>query len=224
MRVSVKGTAWRPPDHVSARTNFQSPRHATSTCPTRFVFTRLPGIQRAKSSLAFETPSSPRAAALRESLSAYAPPISRADGQTGRRLHRGLSPAVSIDQVETRHNPTIGQWDHHQGVRPRLLCARGHAHCPTCGGASRAQTPRIVMSAGHAGGHSVSGAGPGGAYPQGRKFADLFDKLNAQGYSRVQVDGVVSLTVAEAEAGKARHRGGGGPSHRQGAAKRRSAD
>ena len=57
------------------------------------------------------------------------------DGKAGRRKHRGLSPAISIDQKSTNRNPrsTVGTvteiYDYF-----RLLYARvGIPHCPKCG-------------------------------------------------------------------------------------------
>ncbi len=73
----------------------------------------------------------------------------------------------------------------------RLLHARaGTPHCPTCG-MSRAPNPATNVDQVLA----MPGAPRFALAPvvQNSKgeFADLFDKLNAQGYSRVRVDGVV---------------------------------
>src|SRR5574340_336719 len=97
------------------------------------VITGLSGS--GKSSLAFDTIFAEGQRRYVESLSSYArqflgqmdkPDVDHIDG---------LSPAISIDQKSTSHNPrsTVGTvtatYDH-----LRLLFARaGHPHCPNCG-------------------------------------------------------------------------------------------
>src|SRR5690349_23662735 len=109
------------------------------------VFTGLSGS--GKSSLAFDTVYAEGQRRYVESLSSYArqflgtmkkPDVDHIDG---------LSPAISIDQKSTSHNPrsTVGTvteiWDY-----MRLLFARvGHPHCPNCGReVSRQSVEQIV--------------------------------------------------------------------------------
>lgn len=106
----------------------------------------------------------------------------------------GLSPAVSIDQKSTNRNPrsTVGTITEVYDYLRLLYARAGTPHCPTCGERVARQTPQQIVD-------QVL------AMPEGTRFlvlapvvrtrkgefADLFDKLNAQGYSRVRVDGVV---------------------------------
>src|SRR5438445_1126266 len=97
------------------------------------VFTGLSGS--GKSSLAFDTIFAEGQRRYVESLSSYArqflgqlekPDVDHIDG---------LSPAISIDQKSTSHNPrsTVGTVTEIYDYM-RLLYARvGHPHCPTCG-------------------------------------------------------------------------------------------
>src|SRR6266852_915078 len=97
------------------------------------VITGLSGS--GKSSLAFDTIFAEGQRRYVESLSAYArqflgqmekPDIDHIDG---------LSPAISIDQKSTSHNPrsTVGTVTEVYDYL-RLLFARiGHPHCPNCG-------------------------------------------------------------------------------------------
>src|SRR5574337_670794 len=106
----------------------------------------------------------------------------------------GLSPAVSIDQKSTNRNPrsTVGTITEVYDYLRLLYARAGTPHCPVCGGRIARQTPQQIVD-------QVL------ALPEGTRFlvlapvvrtrkgefADLFEKLNAQGYSRVRVDGVV---------------------------------
>src|SRR5712672_4700200 len=97
------------------------------------VFTGMSGS--GKSSLAFDTIFAEGQRRYVESLSAYArqfldkmekPDVDHIDG---------LSPAISIDQKGTTHNPrsTVGTVTEIYDYM-RLLYARvGHPHCPICG-------------------------------------------------------------------------------------------
>ena len=91
------------------------------------------------------------------------PPVPRPDGQARRRLHRGLSPAISIDQKSASRNPrsTVGTITEVYDYL-RLLFARiGVAHCPECGAEVTRQTAADRRPHhGAARRHPVPGAGP----------------------------------------------------------------
>jgi excinuclease ABC subunit A len=106
----------------------------------------------------------------------------------------GLSPAVSIDQKSTSRNPrsTVGTITEVYDYL-RLLFARiGKPHCPKCGKPIARQTPGQIVD------RLLE-------LPEGTRFqvlspvvrerkgeyAELFRQLQAQGYARVRVDGVV---------------------------------
>src|SRR5882672_7733497 len=99
-----------------------------------------------KSSLAFDTIYAEGQRRYVESLSSYArqflgtmkkPDVDHIDG---------LSPAISIDQKSTSHNPrsTVGTVTEIYDYM-RLLFARvGHPHCPICGREISHQTPQQI--------------------------------------------------------------------------------
>jgi excinuclease ABC subunit A len=156
------------------------------------VFTGLSGS--GKSSLAFDTLYAEGQRRYVESLSAYARQFLQLMEKPDVDLIEGLSPAISIEQKATSHNPrsTVGTvTEIHDYMR--LLYARvGTPYCPDHGCALEAQS--VAQMVDH-----VS------ALPDdtrlmvlapvvsGRKGeqADLFDELRAQGFARVRVDGTV---------------------------------
>lgn len=97
------------------------------------VFTGLSGS--GKSSLAFDTIYAEGQRRYVESLSSYARQFLGIMKKPDIDLIEGLSPAISIDQKSTSHNPrsTVGTvTEIHDYLR--LLFARiGHPHCPNCG-------------------------------------------------------------------------------------------
>src|SRR6201994_4300865 len=95
----------------------------------------------------------------------------------------GLSPAVSIDQKSTNRNPrsTVGTITEVYDYLRLLYARAGSPHCPICGERIARQTPPQIVD---------QVLAPVVRTRKG-EFADLFEKLNAQGYSRVRVDGVV---------------------------------
>jgi len=162
------------------------------------VLTGLSGS--GKSSLAFDTIYAEGQRRYVESLSSYArqflgtmkkPDVDHIDG---------LSPAISIDQKSTSHNPrsTVGTVTEIYDYM-RLLFARvGHPHCPNCGREiSRQSKDQIVDSI----------LKMPERFPElGKKnlrilllaplvkdrkgeYADLFKDLKKRGYSKVRVDG-----------------------------------
>ena len=97
------------------------------------VFTGLSGS--GKSSLAFDTIYAEGQRRYVESLSSYARQFLGIMDKPDVDSIEGLSPAISIDQKSTSHNPrsTVGTVTEIYDYL-RLLYARiGHPHCPTCG-------------------------------------------------------------------------------------------
>lgn len=97
------------------------------------VFTGLSGS--GKSSLAFDTIYAEGQRRYVESLSSYARQFLGVMKKPDMDLIEGLSPAISIDQKSTSHNPrsTVGTVTEIYDYL-RLLFARiGHPHCPNCG-------------------------------------------------------------------------------------------
>ena len=154
------------------------------------VLTGLSGS--GKSSLAFDTIYAEGQRRYMESLSSYARQFLGQMEKPDVESIEGLSPAISIDQKSTNHNPrsTVGTvteiYDYF-----RLLYARtGIPHCPKCGREIRKQTvdqmvdqimslperTRIQLLA---------------PVVRGRKgtHAKLFDRAKKSGYVRVRVDG-----------------------------------
>ncbi len=156
------------------------------------VITGLSGS--GKSSLAFDTLFAEGQRRYVESLSSYArqflgqmdkPDVDHIDG---------LSPAISIDQKSTSHNPrsTVGTVTEIYDYM-RLLWARiGHPHCPKCGRPVSAQTVQQIVDA-------VLSVPDGtrlmllAPVVRGRKgeYRQLFDEMRRQGYVRVRVDGEI---------------------------------
>ncbi|HEX6478068.1 MAG TPA: excinuclease ABC subunit UvrA [Ktedonobacteraceae bacterium] len=153
------------------------------------VITGLSGS--GKSSLAFDTIFAEGQRRYVESLSAYArqfldkmekPDVDHIDG---------LSPAISIDQKGTTHNPrsTVGTVTEIYDYL-RLLYARvGHPHCPICGREVSRQTVQQIVD-------SVLSLPEGSRILllapliQGRKgeYKNIFEEMRRSGYVRVRVD------------------------------------
>ena len=156
------------------------------------VFTGLSGS--GKSSLAFDTIFAEGQRRYVESLSAYARQFLGQMDKPDVDFIEGLSPAVSIDQKSTSRNPrsTVGTITEVYDYL-RLLYARiGKPHCPECGRPIARQTPGQIVD------RLLE-------MPEGTRFqvlspvvrerkgeyGELFRQLQAQGYARVRVDGVV---------------------------------
>ncbi|MBS1155658.1 MAG: excinuclease subunit [Proteobacteria bacterium] len=156
------------------------------------VITGLSGS--GKSSLAFDTLYAEGQRRYVESLSAYARQFLQLMEKPDVDLIEGLSPAISIEQKATSHNPrsTVGTvTEIHDYLR--LLYARvGTPYCPEHGQALQSQTVSQMVD------HVL-------ALPEDTKLMilaplivgrkgenlDLFDELRAQGFVRVRVDGDV---------------------------------
>ncbi|WP_458185190.1 excinuclease ABC subunit UvrA [Haladaptatus sp. NG-WS-4] len=145
-----------------------------------------------KSSLAFDTVYAEGQRRYIESLSAYARNFLGQMDKPKVENVEGLSPAISIDQKNAANNPrsTVGTvTELHDYLR--LLYARvGTPHCPQCGqevGEQSAQNMvRRVLDLPE--GTRAKIAAPVVRDQKGA-FADLFDDLVSDGYSRVEVDG-----------------------------------
>jgi excinuclease ABC subunit A len=156
------------------------------------VITGLSGS--GKSSLAFDTLYAEGQRRYVESLSAYARQFLQLMEKPDVDLIEGLSPAISIEQKATSHNPrsTVGTvTEIHDYLR--LLYARaGTPHCPEHG------DPLEAMSVSQMVDHAL-------ALPEDTKLMilapvvanrkgeqlDLFGELKAQGFVRLRVDGKV---------------------------------
>ncbi|MGH2508214.1 MAG: excinuclease ABC subunit UvrA, partial [Ktedonobacteraceae bacterium] len=167
------------------------------------VITGLSGS--GKSSLAFDTIFAEGQRRYVESLSAYArqfldrmekPDLDHIDG---------LSPAISIDQKGTTHNPrsTVGTVTEIYDYL-RLLYARvGHPHCPKCGREVSQQTVQQIVDAvlNLPAGSKLMLLAP---LVQGRKgeYKNIFEEMRRSGYVRVRVDGKIHDLSDELELDK----------------------
>ncbi|HSA69491.1 MAG TPA: excinuclease ABC subunit UvrA [Burkholderiales bacterium] len=156
------------------------------------VFTGLSGS--GKSSLAFDTIYAEGQRRYVESLSAYARQFLSMMEKPDVDAIEGLSPAISIEQKSTSHNPrsTVGTVTEVHDYLRLLFARAGTPYCPQHGLALEAQTvaemvdqiaalpeeTRIVILA------------PVIAGRKGEQ-ADLLGELRAQGFARVRIDGVV---------------------------------
>ncbi len=172
--------------HNLKNINLDLPRNKLS------VITGLSGS--GKSSLAFDTLYAEGQRRYVESLSAYARQFLQLMEKPDVDLIEGLSPAISIEQKATSHNPrsTVGTvTEIHDYLR--LLYARaGTPHCPEHG------DPLEAMSVSQMVDHVL-------ALPEDTKLmilapvvanrkgeqVDLFAELRAQGFVRLRVDGKV---------------------------------
>ncbi|MDT4913601.1 MAG: excinuclease subunit, partial [Pseudonocardiales bacterium] len=185
-RLIVRGAR----EHNLKDVNLDLPRDAM------IVFTGLSGS--GKSSLAFDTIFAEGQRRYVESLSAYARQFLGQMDKPDVDFIEGLSPAVSIDQKSTSKNPrsTVGTITEVYDYL-RLLWARiGRPHCPVCGEPIAKQTPQQIVD------RILE-------MPEGTRFqvlapvirerkgeyTDLLGDLQAKGYARARIDGVVhSLT------------------------------
>jgi excinuclease ABC subunit A len=168
--------------HNLKNVNLDLPRHSL------VVITGLSGS--GKSSLAFDTLYAEGQRRYVESLSAYARQFLQLMEKPDVDLIEGLSPAISIEQKATSHNPrsTVGTvTEIHDYLR--LLFARvGDPYCPEHGIKLEAQTVSQMVD------HVL-------AMPEGTKLmllapavvnrkgeqVDLFEELRAQGFVRVRI-------------------------------------
>jgi excinuclease ABC subunit A len=165
------------------------------------VFTGLSGS--GKSSLAFDTIFAEGQRRYVESLSAYARQFLGQMDKPDVDFIDGLSPAVSIDQKAASRNPrsTVGTITEVYDYL-RLLYARvGKPHCPVCGRPIARQTPQQIVD-------RLLELEEGTRFQvlapvvRGRKgeYTELLRELQAKGYSRARVDGIV-IRLDEAGSG-----------------------
>ena len=156
------------------------------------VITGLSGS--GKSSLAFDTLYAEGQRRYVESLSAYARQFLQLMEKPDVDLIEGLSPAISIEQKATSHNPrsTVGTvTEIHDYLR--LLYARaGTPYCPEHDLPLEAQTVSQMVDQALAlpEDTKLMILAPVVANRKGEQL-DLFAELRAQGFARVRVDGVV---------------------------------
>ncbi len=156
------------------------------------VITGLSGS--GKSSLAFDTIFAEGQRRYIESLSAYArqfldkmekPDVDHIDG---------LSPAISIDQKGTTHNPrsTVGTVTEIYDYMRLLYARTGHPHCPICGREVSQQTVQQIVDAvlNLPDGSRIMLLAP---LVTGRKgeYKSIFEEMRRSGYVRVRVDGKI---------------------------------
>ncbi len=160
------------------------------------VFTGVSGS--GKSSLAFDTIYAEGQRRYVESLSSYARQFLGVMQKPDMDSIEGLSPAISIDQKTTTHNPrsTVGTvteiYDYF-----RLLFARvGHPHCPVCGREISSQSiDQIVGKIFSQLETETKKSKIARAYllsplvsDRKGEYSSLFSNIKAQGFRRVRVD------------------------------------
>ena len=156
------------------------------------VITGLSGS--GKSSLAFDTIFAEGQRRYVESLSAYArqflgqmnkPDVDHIDG---------LSPAVSIDQKGTSHNPrsTVGTVTEIYDYMRLLFARAGIPHCPICGREVVKQSAQEIVDAIESlpNGSRILVLAP---VVRGRKgtYQAVFEEIRKDGFARARVDGTV---------------------------------
>ena len=156
------------------------------------VITGLSGS--GKSSLAFDTLYAEGQRRYVESLSAYARQFLQLMDKPDVDLIEGLSPAISIEQKATSHNPrsTVGTVTEIHDYLRLLFARAGTPHCPEHGepltAMSVSQMVDVVM--GWPAGSRLLIVAPIAREKKG-EFHGTFDTLIAQGYVRFRVDGQV---------------------------------
>jgi len=156
------------------------------------VITGLSGS--GKSSLAFDTIYAEGQRRYVESLSAYARQFLGQMDKPDVDFIEGLSPAVSIDQKSTSHNPrsTVGTVTEIYDYLRLLFARAGRPHCPHCRKPIAGQTVQQMVD-------QLLQLGEGvrlqvmAPLVRGRKgeYSALFGELRKRGYVRVRVDGEV---------------------------------
>ena len=156
------------------------------------VFTGVSGS--GKSSLAFDTIFAEGQRRYVESLSAYARQFLGQVDKPDVDAIEGLSPAISIDQKSTSHNPrsTVGTVTEIQDYLRLLFGRAGEPHCPQCDRAIRPQTIDEMVD-------QIRTLPEGTRYQllapvvRGKKgtHTKLISGLAAEGFARVRINGEV---------------------------------
>ena len=156
------------------------------------VFTGLSGS--GKSSLAFDTIYAEGQRKYVESLSAYARQFLGQMNKPDIDKISGLSPAISIDQKSTSHNPrsTVGTVTEIHDYLRMLYAHASRAFCPNCGKPIERQTVDQIVDALMALGNRtrLMILGPVAVQKKGT-HKKLLEELRKEGYVRVRVDGQV---------------------------------
>lgn len=161
------------------------------------VFTGVSGS--GKSSMAYDTIYAEGQRRYVESLSSYARQFLGIMNKPDVEYISGLSPAISIDQKKSSHNPrsTVGTITEIYDYL-RLLFARvGHPHCPQCGTEIQKQSPQQItdlileLITKTAKTNQVAKFQILSQMVRDRKgeYNSLFDNLRGKGFKRVRVDG-----------------------------------
>ena len=158
------------------------------------VFSGLSGS--GKSSLAFDTIYAEGQRKYVESLSAYARQFLGQMNKPDVDKIEGLSPAISIDQKSTSHNPrsTVGTVTEIHDYLRMLFAHASRAFCPRCGKPIKRQTVDQIVDA-------VEDMEPRtkimilGPVVFGKKgtHKKLLEQLRREGYVRVRVDGAIRI-------------------------------
>src|SRR6266404_3988600 len=159
-----------------------------------------------KSSLAFDTIYAEGQRRYVESLSSYARQFLGVMKKPDVDLIEGLSPAISIDQKSTSHNPrsTVGTVTEIYDYL-RLLFARvGHPHCPKCGREIARQSKEQIVNTilklqetrNDPGKKEIRVLILAPIVKDRRgEYTDLFTSLKKRGYTKVRIDGrIYNLT------------------------------
>jgi Excinuclease ATPase subunit len=156
------------------------------------VFTGVSGS--GKSSLAFDTIFAEGQRRYVESLSAYARQFLGQVDKPDVDAIEGLSPAISIDQKSTSHNPrsTVGTVTEIQDYLRLLFGRAGEPHCPQCDRSIRPQTIDEMVD-------QILALPEGTRYQllapvvRGKKgsHVKLLGGLVAEGFARVRINGEV---------------------------------
>lgn len=154
-----------------------------------------------KSSLAFDTIYAEGQRRYVESLSAYARQFLGIMDKPDVDTIEGLSPAISIDQKTTSHNPrsTVGTITEIYDYLRLLFARAGHPHCPNCHiEISKRSIDEIVqlsldlikkqVATDPIPPHTVRLLSPVVRQKKG-EFRDLFQNLQAKGFTNIMVDG-----------------------------------
>ncbi len=154
------------------------------------VITGLSGS--GKSSLAFDTLYAEGQRRYVESLSAYARQFLQLMDKPDVDVIEGLSPAISIEQKATSHNPrsTVGTVTEIHDYLRLLFARAGTPFCPVHGLALQAQSVSQMVDATLAlpAGTRLMVLAPVVRDRKG-EFAELFESMQSQGYVRFRVDG-----------------------------------
>jgi len=156
------------------------------------VITGLSGS--GKSSLAFDTLYAEGQRRYVESLSTYARQFLQLMDKPDVDLIEGLSPAISIEQKATSHNPrsTVGTVTEIHDYLRLLFARAGTPYCPEHGQALQSQTVSQMVDAVLAlpEGTRLMILAPVAREKKG-EFTDVFAHMQAQGYVRFRINGTV---------------------------------